>query len=225
MTGFFQSYLEGLVDKKLELTINDNRSTMLSIKWEPDRTKVSMHRIFLQAPDNVMQKLACYLNRDDEMVPRVVRHYIEEAIKKLDYSHTLDPKKLITVGKCFQLQELYADVTEEYFGETLPLFITWFGARHPPRTTRSQLTLGLYHDQLRLIKVNRFLDRPCVPLFLIRYVIYHEILHFVSPSYVDDKGLHRIHSKEFRKMEQRFAEYEEAQRWIYENQVVLFRET
>ncbi len=56
-----QEQLENRIGTKLYLKINDNRSTMLSVKWEPDCTKVSLHRMFLEAPSNMMQALTCYI--------------------------------------------------------------------------------------------------------------------------------------------------------------------
>ena len=56
-----QNKIQNHSGRKLKLKINDNRSTMLSVRWEPDCTKVSLHRIFLQAPRNVMDELSCYL--------------------------------------------------------------------------------------------------------------------------------------------------------------------
>jgi hypothetical protein len=222
MSHTLQSHFETLLGKKCELKINDNRSTMLSVKWEPDCTKVSLHRMFLQAPNNVMEKLACYISRADDKIPRAVRSYIEDNLKVLDYSHTLDRSKLITQGTHFNLQELYTDVVQEYFEEPMPLLITWFGTSVPPRKRRQQVTLGLFHDQLRLIKINRILDQEHVPQFFVRYVIYHEMLHFVCPSYIDDRGIHRIHYPEFKRREKRFQQYEEAQRWIEDNQTALY---
>ena len=75
---------------KLRLKINDNRSTMLSVKWEPDCTKVSLHRMFLQAPQNVMQALACYLRGEHKKIAPSIKAYIEDNLQKLDYSHQID---------------------------------------------------------------------------------------------------------------------------------------
>lgn len=219
----FQEYLQHLLGPKLRLKINDNRSTMLSVKWEPDCTKVSMHRIFLDAPKTVMEGLACYLNREDESIPKAVRHYIEESLKTLDYSHTLDHKKLTTKGNVFDLEHLYQKVNNEYFHNRLDLLITWFGKkRRHKEGGRSRLTLGLFHDQLKLIKINRFLDKENVPEYLVRFIIYHEMLHYVCPSYIDEKGIHRIHSKEFKEKEEQFQGYELVQEWIKDNQLQLF---
>lgn len=221
MQESFQEYLQRLLGNKLLLKINDNRSTMLSVKWEPDCTKVSLHRIFLNAPQNVMEGLACYLNRTDSSIPKSVKHYIELNLKTLDYSHALDPAKLSTQGNCFDLKALYDKINNEYFGKTLDLSITWFGTSSQSRK-RSRLTLGLFHDQLKLIKVNRFLDAMTIPEYLVSFVIYHEMLHFVCPSYIDSKGLHRIHSKEFREKEEQFRYFNQVQRWIQENEMQLF---
>ncbi len=222
MQESFQEYLQRLLGNKLNLKINDNRSTMLSVKWEPDCTKVSLHRIFLDAPRNVMEGLACYLNRKDENFPRAVRNYIEENLKKLDYSHTIDKAKLKTQGTCFDLKRLYDQVNGEYFNGSIDLLITWFGNRQAKNRNLSKLTLGLFHDQLKLIKVNRYLDREVVPECLVSFVIYHEMLHYVCPSYVDEKGVHRVHSKEFRTLEEKFKQYDKVQEWINGNQMELF---
>ncbi len=222
MKHSFQEHLQRLLGNKLLLKINDNRSTMLSVKWEPDCTKVSLHRIFLDAPGNVMEVLACYLSQKKDSVPKEVRNYIEESLKTLDYSHKVDRSELYTTGDCFDLEELYDQVNHEYFSGSLNLLITWFGKKRVSKSQRSRLTLGLFHDQLKLIKVNRFLDTQTIPEFLVSFVIYHEMLHHVCPSYVDAKGTHRIHTKEFKAKEEKFRYFDAVQQWMGENQNALF---
>jgi hypothetical protein len=212
--------LDNRSGKKLKLKINDNRSTMLSVRWEPDCTKVSLHRIFLEAPQNVMQALACYIHQEDKSIAPTVKAFIEDNLKKLDYSHLLDRKKLYSQGNVYNLQQMYNDINREYFDEELNLYITWFGK--PSVRNRSRVTFGLYHDPLKLIKIHRLLDSPSFPEFLVNYVIYHEMLHNVCPAYVDEKGVNRIHSKEFKKREMEFEHYEQAQVWIKEHQERLF---
>jgi hypothetical protein len=217
-----QKKLESSSGLKLKLTINDNRSTMLSVKWEPDCTKVSLHRIFLQAPKNVMEALACYLRREDKIIAPSVKAFIEANLQKLDYSHLLDRKKLCSQGSVYNLQKIYNGLNEEYFQGKLNLLITWFGK--PMQRNRSRVTFGLYYDPLRLIKINRLLDHPSFPDYLISYVIYHEMLHHVCPAYFDDKGQHHIHSKEFKEKEVKFRYYDLAQNWIKEHQTYFFAE-
>ncbi len=92
----FQEQLENSAGMKLHLKINDNRSTMLSVKWEPDCTKVSLHRMFLQAPQNVMQALACYLRGEHKNISPSIKAYIEDNLQKLDYSYQRDLSNLQT---------------------------------------------------------------------------------------------------------------------------------
>lgn len=218
--GSFQEEIENYLGRKLKLKINDNRSTMLSVRWEPDCTKVSLHRMFLQAPRNVMEALSCYIRQEHKIIAPTVKAFIEDSLKKFDYSHLIDRKKLSTQGNIYNLQHIYNELNQEYFKGRLSLSITWFGK--PIQRNRSRVTFGLYHDPLKLIKINRLLDSPAFPDYLVAYVIYHEMLHNVCPAYVDDRGLNHIHSKEFKKQEQQFRHYALAQKWIQEHQADFF---
>lgn len=220
LSNSLQELLEVSSGRKLKLKINDNRSTMLSVKWEPDHTKVSLHRIFLQAPKNVMDALACYLRHEDGVIAPAVKAFIEDNLRHLDYSHQLDRKKLYSQGHVYNLQHIYNDLNREYFDNKLNLNITWFGKAFQKR--RSRVTFGLYYDPVRLIKVNRLLDSPSFPDYFISYVVYHEMVHHVCPAYFDEKGQHQIHTKEFKEKESKFRHFELAQQWIKENQACFF---
>lgn len=216
----FQREVEIRSRRKLKLKINDNRSTMLSVKWEPDCTKVSMHRIFLDAPQNIMDDLACYISRTHKNMTPHVRAFIEDNLKKLDYSHLVDRSKLYVQGNVYNLKELYDEINAEYFDSKLKLSLTWFGK--PNQRYRSKVTFGLYHDQLKLIKINRLLDSPSYPRYLVSFIIYHEMVHHVCPSYVDEKGVLRIHSKEFKEKEAEYKYFDLAQAWIRKHKTQFF---
>lgn len=219
-TLLFQKQLERCTGAKLELKINNNRSTMLSVKWEPDCTKVSLHQMFLRAPQTVMQELACYLRREHKNIAPSIRAYIEINLQKLDYSYQLDLKKLDTKGRMYDLQKIYQGLNREYFNNQLGLYITWFGK--PRRSRSNRVTFGLYHDPLRLIKINRLLDHERFPDYLITYIVYHEMVHHVCPSYVDEKGIKHMHGKAFKEKEKQFKYYHLAQQWIRNNQNYIF---
>jgi hypothetical protein len=211
----FQQKLEREIGKKLKLKINENKSTMLSVKWEPGCTRVSLHKFFLNAPKNVMDRLACYIRREDKKMAPVVSTFIEENTKKLDYSNDLDKKKLVVQGNTYNLNEMMDELNRRYFKNQLRLNITWFGTA--TKKNKSKVTFGLYQDPLRLIKINRVLDNDKVPAYLVSFVIYHEMLHHVCPPYVDQKGKNQIHNKEFKAREEQFHEFEQAQDWIKKN--------
>jgi hypothetical protein len=219
-----QEKLEATSGMKLKLKINNNRSTMLSVRWGPeyDCAKVSLHSMFLKAPQNVMQALACYLKGKEKSLAPSVKAFIEDNVKQLDYSHLLDQSKLTCQGSCYNLQTIYNEINKEYFKDSLKLNITWFGKFK--QRNRSRITFGLYYDPLKLIKIHRLLDAPSFPHYLISYVVYHEMLHHVCPSYIDATGMHRIHSREFKEQEVQFRYYKLAQDWIKEHKEYLFAE-
>lgn len=216
----FQEDLENRLGTKLFLKINDNRSTMLSVKWEPDCTKVSLHRMFLQAPQNIMQALTCYLRGEHKNLSPSIKAYIEDNLQKLDYSHELDLSKMQTSGQVYDLRAIFDALNAEYFENKLKLHITWFGKKQ--NRSRNRITFGLYYDPLKLIKINRMLDQSYFPAYFVNYVIYHEMLHYVCPTYVDEKGQKHIHSKEFKAREKKFKDFDLAQKWMRKHHKELF---
>lgn len=215
-----QEQLEDRVGTKLHLKINDNRSTMLSVKWEPDCTKVSLHRMFLEAPQNIMQALTCYLKGEHKILAPSIKAYIEDSLQKLDYSHELDLDKLHTAGQTYDLKAMYDAINQEYFDNSLNLHITWFGKTQ--NRNRTRITFGLYYDPLKLIKINRLLDQPRFPDYVVAYVIYHEMLHYVCPTYVDENGQKHIHSKIFKAREKKFKHFDLAEQWLKKHHHELF---
>lgn len=212
--------LESFSGRKLKIKFNENRSTMLSVRWEPDHVKISMHRMFLHAPRNVMESLACYIRKENRSLGHEVKRFIDENIHTLDYSSTVNRKQLVTQGNMYDLNALYQKVNQEYFDGHLDLKITWYG-----RTERKkcyQVNLGLYQSLLKLIKIHKKLDHPLVPEYVVESVVHHEMLHYVHPPAYDEKGVHRIHTASFCKGEKEFLQYEQAKQWIKENKKFLF---
>lgn len=207
--------------KKFEVKINDNRSTMVSVRWQPDCTKVSLHKMFLRAPENIMDHLACYLKREKKVISLEVKEFIERNLKKLDYSWQINPEKLEVQGNVYNLNKIYNRLNRDYFDNKVNLYITWFGRPRPLNRTR--VTFGLYQDQLKLIKINRLMDTPTFPPYVVAYVVYHEMLHHVCPSYYDEYGKHHIHTEEFKMREQEYEYFEQANLWIKNNQGKFFR--
>jgi hypothetical protein len=216
----FQQEIEARCGRKLKLKINDNRTTMLSVRWDPDRTHVSMHRMFLKAPRNVMEDLACYLNKKSKTPSPLVKAFIEEGTRKLDYSTKLKPSQKHTRGHVYNLERLYEQVNDEYFEGKVKLKITWYGK--PSIQRRNKVTFGLYSEPLKLIKIHRLLDNLSVPDYVIKFVIYHEILHYTCPAHVDSNGTLHMHDKMFKKREEEYKHFQLAQEWIEENQPMLF---
>ena len=179
-----------------------------------------MHRMFLEAPKNVMEELACYLRKKSKVPSPVVKAFIEESTRKLDYSHQLKPRQMQTLGHIYNLEKLYEQINSQYFHGKVKLKITWYGKTTSRR--RNKVTFGLYSEPMKLIKIHRMLDNLSVPDYVIQFVIYHEMLHHTCPAHVDKKGTLHMHDREFKKREEEFQHYRLAQEWIEENMPMLF---
>ncbi len=206
---------------KLKLRINDNRSTMLSIRWEKDHARISLHRMFLQAPlSRHAGTCQVHQNRKNSSLPLEVKKFIEYQTQKMDYSHSVDKRELITLGKCFDLEKIYRLTNESYFQNELKLSITWYG--NPDRRLRSQINFGLYSFPLKLVKIHRLLDSFDMPEYFVQYVVYHEMLHSVCSPFVNRRGMTIVHTPEFKQREREFKFFKEAQNWIKINKYRFF---
>lgn len=192
--------------------INDNRTTMLSVKWESHCTKVSMHRIFLDAPKEVQEAVKNHVTTVNSSAGPIVRAYIQKKIQELDYSEILNDERLISKGVIYDLQELYQKINCEYFSSELDLKITWFGKPKIPGGQR--ITFGLYQAPLKLVKVHKMMDNVLFPKYVLEFVIYHEMLHHVVPPQFDQAGKNSIHGKEFKRREKQFVKYKQASAWL-----------
>jgi hypothetical protein len=204
--------LEKKVGKPIYFKINDNRSTMLSVRWRNEAIDLSMHRFFLNAPEPILQDLAAYLKRKSKMTS-LLKGFIDENYKKLDYSKKVIFRGVQTQGERYDLLQLYQSLNQEYFEGKLDLTITWFGFKM--NTNRTRITLGLYDQTLKLIKIHRMMDSPQFPKEVVRFVVYHEMLHHIfRPTAVGKSGKRKIHTEEFVKREKEYPGYSEIQQWL-----------
>jgi predicted metal-dependent hydrolase len=115
-----------------------------------------------------------------------------------------------TRGKYHDLLELFASVNNRYFGGKIKASISW--GKKVPRWAVRKRTLGSYSHQTNTIWINPVLDRKNIPRYVIRFIVYHEMLHCDIP--VEKKnGRRLVHSPEFKKRERLFEHYEKAVSW------------
>lgn len=221
----FKKKLSRHVSMEVELVINENRSTMLNVlSRKRDFAKISMHKMFLEAPEDVISAIAHYVRgnrRERGFKDLLLRGFIQSNLERLDYSHLLDESKLISLGNLYDLKPICEALNRKYFKGKLDLKITWYGTKG--RTNRSRVTFGQYYDHLKLVKIHRILDDPFFPDYFVFFVIYHEMLHHVVPGFIDKNGLYRVHGPEFKKREKEFADYEIASQWEKKHRHLFFK--
>lgn len=219
----FKKRIEQALDIRLELIVNENKSTMLSVlDKRRGAARLSMHKMFLDAPENVIAAIVEYVRGKYRRKEKdnIIRGYIQSNLGRFNYAHKLKPAKLDSAGKIYDLQAIYNETNEQYFEGKLNLAITWFGTLRP---SRSRMIFGQYFDHLKLIKIHRLLDDPFYPEYFVRFVIYHEMLHDVVPGYLDSRGFFRTHGPEFKRREKLFVDYEQADAWEKEHRKHFFR--
>lgn len=223
MTLALQEILSALTKKQIDLIINDNRSTMVSIlERQRKYARVSVHRMFLDAPTDVIYAIVDMVqNKRDKNSNFVLQKFINGQTDHYEYMHRLKKVTLETKGQVHDLEPLFQKVNRHYFTSPLNLSITWFGK--PQKKNKRQISFGLYHHATKLVKINRVLDQINVPDFFVEYIIYHEMLHEIYRPQPTENGFIRIHTKEFKENEKRFEYYKEAKAFEEEFKKILFR--
>ena len=119
-------------------------------------------------------------------------------------------------GTHFDLRAVFNDLNERYFRGRLRGYNIMWGRRRKHRP-REHFVFGTIQEEDRVIRINPALDQPFVPLWFLRYVLYHEMLHSVVPDQKLSANRRRVHTDEFNRREREFPQYRRARRWEEEN--------
>lgn len=109
-------------------------------------------------------------------------------------------------GRHYNLEEIFQELNARYFLGFLAVpLLSW-------SRNRSRTMLGHFDPAHNTIIISRLFDGPQVPRYLLEYVMYHEMLHLKHPVEACLSGdRRRVHSRQFREEECRFAHYDAAQ--------------
>jgi len=201
-------YLEERLGRPVSLVLTDNSTSMLSARVRDSVLNVRLHRVFLHSDDGVLEEIAAFLkNRKREMT--LFRSFIRKQREQLGKR---PPNRVAekTLGKFYDLSELYREINKEYFDGKISAAITW-GAKNPRYAVRKR-TLGSYSDRSNTIRINPVLDRKTVPRYYVAFVVYHEMLHAALGILLRGKR-RSVHPREFRVRERLFRDYERATAW------------
>ena len=132
-----------------------------------------------------------------------------------DLRHRLPPH-----GETYNLEEVLDTVRQAHLPElaTTPE-IAWTRQVH-----RTLMGKWVPHPvpHSNIILVNRLLDHAGVPRYYLEFIVFHELLHELMPtSRACGRWVH--HPAEFRRREQMFPYFEEAQYWEEHNLNVLYQ--
>jgi hypothetical protein len=80
--------------------------------------------------------------------------------------------------------------------------------------TRSTRRFGHQDSDHGVIVLSRALDDPEVPMFVLDFVVYHELLHIVHPPRMGGGRKRMVHPPEFKAAERKFAQRQAAEDWL-----------
>ena len=128
-------------------------------------------------------------------------------------------RKVVTTakGEFYNLEKIFDTLNVAYFGGSLAKpTLTW-------SVRKTYRILGHHDATHRTIVVSKSLDSAFVPKFVVEYIVFHEMLHVYHPAKVIN-GRRYHHTPAFRRSEQKFTYYAEAEKWIERNVRKLKRE-
>jgi hypothetical protein len=190
-------------------------SLVLTIRRRDEAVLVRLSDLLCRAPLRVLEGAAALL------LSRVYRRKAPAALVApyLEYARShrtssrisqmrrgrVKPAATGPRGRHFDLEELFEQLNEKYFQRSLPRpHIGWSA-----RSWRRQF--GCYDPGPGQILLNRRMDHPEIPQFVVEYVLFHEMLHVKHPTRRSGCSL-VSHSREFREEEKLFAEFDRARR-------------
>jgi hypothetical protein len=110
-------------------------------------------------------------------------------------------------GKYHLPQDIYRELNARYFNDQVEIGRIGWGLR------RSWSRLGHFDPAHQTITLSPVLDSPRVPLFVVSYIIYHEMLHAVFEN-AGSPGRRRYHTREFQQAERSFPDFSRAKNFL-----------
>lgn len=183
------------------------------IRMRDNCLEVRISDLLEGAPAPIMEALAWILLSKlfRQPVPRVYTHRYRLYLNRREIRRSLHlvrqqrGRKYLSgaQGNHYNLEALFEELNREFFdGLMARPGLGW--SRRPSKTM-----LGHFDPSHNAIILSRILDGPEVPEVVVRYVLYHEMLHLRFP--VEHSGARRcVHTAEFKEAERRFPRWKEA---------------
>lgn len=201
--------LSRLLGMDVRLAVTDNRSTVISYRRRPGSLALRVHHMFLAAPAPIVEALAQYAGHSKKSASAVLDAFIKSQRHRLKAPRRAHAVK--ARGLFHDLQRLFDELNAGHFGSAIEARIGW--GRLTARRNQRSIRMGVYLHEERLIRIHPALDRPEVPEFFVRFVVFHEMLHQAVPAAHCGDGRRQHHGAEFRARERMYPDYAKAIAW------------
>ena len=180
-------------------------------KTSHGKTALLINEGFINASDSIKQKLisAAYAKRKNKASDAIKSYATSDAYLKMGELIAGDPiaNHLSCKGKYYNLDQMFQNLNWRYFKKKLPQpRLVW-------SSSRAKRRLGYYHPEIHTIAINKKFDAEDIPLLLIEYILFHEMLHqFFGIEHRN--GRRFAHTPAFHQAEKTFRDYKEAENLI-----------
>ena len=204
--------LEVVGRQPVNVSITDNRHSMIHATRKDGILRVRLHHMFLDAGLPVVDALARFLLFRDREASAVVGRYIDVHATRIRPLESTSKRALRSDGQVHDLQAIYDEINETYFDGEVDARICWGTEATRRGRRRTTIKLGSYTAQEQLIRIHPRLDQGFVPRYFVAFVVFHEMLHHVMPA-TRVHGRRMLHPREFREREKTYRFYERALAW------------
>ena len=209
--------------KKYHLSVKFYKTKSIShtIQLRQRDIQIKIAQSFDKAPEYILRSLGIILFsklfrfKVDSKTRREYRQFIEDSILPDHKQHIRKPSPDYTAyGDIYNLNFIFEDINRAYFQNQLNRPVLGWSLN------KSYTRLGFYSDEKNLLVISRIFDSPRVPLRVVEYMMYHEMLHIAIPTKIVN-GRRSVHPPEFKKQDRAFPGYDEIQKWIKKHRVKL----
>jgi predicted metal-dependent hydrolase len=202
--------------RRVKAQFHPYRTLRHTVEWNGIRINAKVSVLIAKAPVYIIEALALLL------LSRVYRKKVNARTRSLyrSYSREISYKKqsrnihYTHSGKYFDLAVIFNRLNSRYFNNELQISTIGWSQK------KSYTRLGFYDKTRELIVISKIFDTSLVPLKVLEYLVYHEMLHIRHPEQ-HRNGRRRIHTPAFRNEERNFPDFDEIQKWIRNNLIHL----
>lgn len=211
--------------KSWHLTINPDKQKIITIpcllKNAPKDIKETIIEWALLAKPHLKGRRKPYYQQKRKL-ENAVWTYLEKYGDISKQKRVMTPEKFTpeTKGVKYDLKEVFDHVNQHYFKGKIKSSLRW--AKYASKTSYQSYFNGPHSNRHSLITIAGAYNHPKIPEFVIRGVVFHEMLHILHPRYKKN-GRNVIHGPEFKKAERRFPFRDKWYKWEKENMYKIVR--
>ncbi|MCC8189533.1 MAG: hypothetical protein LIP77_02690 [Planctomycetes bacterium] len=208
-----QQELSARSGQRVLLCLTGNRRRMLSARRHPaGHVEVRLQKIFLAAPPEVLDEIACLL-RGEPSDRQALRRFTAAALAREPAAARprREPSPERSRAAHHDIVAYARRLNQTYLGGRSTARVVW--GRRGTRRGRRSIRFACYDPERNLVIMNRKLDSPDIPAYFVEYVLFHELLHEVLGIGRRADGRRDIHGSLFKLMESTYPDFAKAVRF------------